>query len=159
MTKSGKPRKHGLVRRILLIVLLLAVVGGIGWYAYNALKREYTTTYDTYTATTGSISNALSFSGNLALIDSMNLPERHLGLGGTWYKRMEVPPQIPPRLERWYRARELYIGKVMPEYSWAFSDRVAKEMQKDFLAMAPLYRLFRGIMEESGQPSGSAGER
>lgn len=70
MTKSGKPRKHRLVRRILLIVLLLAVVGGIGWYAYNALKREYTTTYDTYTATTGSISNALSFSGNLTLIDS-----------------------------------------------------------------------------------------
>ena len=70
MMKSGKPRRRKLVRRILLIVLLLALAAGIGWYAYNALKREYTTTYDTYSATTGSISNALSFSGNLALIDS-----------------------------------------------------------------------------------------
>lgn len=70
MMNSGKPRKRKVVRRVILIVLLLALAGGIGWLAYNSLKREYTTTYDTYTATTGSISNALSFSGNLSLIDS-----------------------------------------------------------------------------------------
>ncbi len=70
MMNSGKPRKRKVVRRVILIVLLLALAGGIGWFAYNSLKREYTTTYDTYTATTGSISNALSFSGNLSLIDS-----------------------------------------------------------------------------------------
>ena len=70
MIESGKPRKRKVVRRIILIVLLLALASGIGWYAYSSLKREYTTTYDTYTATTGSISNALSFSGNLTLIDS-----------------------------------------------------------------------------------------
>ena len=51
----------------LLILLLLAAAG---WFAYNSLKAEYTVTYDTYTATTGSISNSLSFSGNLSLIDS-----------------------------------------------------------------------------------------
>lgn len=72
MMKTGKPRKRRLARRIILIVLLLALAAGIGWYAYNALKREYTTTYDTYSATTGSISNALSFSGNLTLIDSVS---------------------------------------------------------------------------------------
>ena len=70
MMKTGKPRKRRLARRIILIVLLLALAAGIGWYAYNALKREYTTAYDAYSATTGSISNALSFSGNLTLIDS-----------------------------------------------------------------------------------------
>lgn len=70
MMKSGKPRKRKLLRRIILIVLLLALASGIGWYAYSSLKREYTVVYDTYAATTGSISNALSFSGNLALIDS-----------------------------------------------------------------------------------------
>ena len=70
MMNSGKPRKRKVVRRVILIVLLLALAGGIGWFAYNSLKREYTTTYDTYTATTGSISNALSFSGNLSLINS-----------------------------------------------------------------------------------------
>ena len=70
MSKSGKPRKRRLARRILLSVIVLALVAGALWYAYNALRREYTTTYDTYTATTGSISNALSFSGNLNLIES-----------------------------------------------------------------------------------------
>ncbi len=70
MMNPGKPRKRKVVRRVILIVLLLALAGGLGWFAYNSLKREYTTTYDTYTATTGSISNALSFSGNLSLIDN-----------------------------------------------------------------------------------------
>ena len=70
MMKTGKPRKRRLVRRIILILILLLLIGGIGWYAYTSLKQEYTVTYDTYTATTGSISNALSFSGNLSLIDS-----------------------------------------------------------------------------------------
>ena len=34
------------------------------------MKAEYTVTYDGYTATTGSISNSLSFSGSLQLVDS-----------------------------------------------------------------------------------------
>jgi HlyD family secretion protein len=85
MANSGKPRRRKLVRRIILIVLLLALAGGVGWYAYNALKREYTTTYDTYTATTGSISNALSFSGNLSLIDSASYTAASSGTVKTVY--------------------------------------------------------------------------
>jgi len=45
-------------------------LAGIGVYSYSMLKQEYTITYDSYTATTGSISNALSFSGNLNLVDN-----------------------------------------------------------------------------------------
>ena len=86
--------------------------------------------------------------GLLAMIDDMDLPKRHLGLGGTYFKKMKVPEQIPPRLARWYTAKEMYIGKVGPEYSWAFSDRLAKEMKKDFRAMAPLYQTLRGICDE-----------
>lgn len=85
--------------------------------------------------------------GVLAMIDDINLPERGLGLGGTAFKRMEIPPQVPQRLERWYRAKDFYIGKVMPEYSWAFSDKLFKEMKKDFLALLPLYQLLHGISE------------
>lgn len=70
MSKSAKPRKRRIVRKLILFLLLLLVLAGAGWYAYNALKLEYTVTYDSYTATRGSISNALSFSGNLSLIDS-----------------------------------------------------------------------------------------
>lgn len=86
--------------------------------------------------------------GMTALFDDMNLAGRRLGLGGTYFKRMAIPPQIPERMKRWYAARDLYVGKVMPEYGWAFTDRLEKEMKKDFLTMAPLYQIFKGIGEE-----------
>ena len=86
--------------------------------------------------------------GILAMIDDMDLPGHQLGLGGTVFKRIEVPAQIPPRLERWYRAKEMYVGKVMPDYHLAFTDRLAREMENDFLAMAPLYQTLRGIADE-----------
>lgn len=70
MNKAGRPRKRRWVRKLIITLIVLLLLAGAGWYAYNALRLEYTVTYDTYTATTGSISNALSFSGNLSLIDS-----------------------------------------------------------------------------------------
>lgn len=70
MNKAGRPRKRRWVRKLIVTLIVLLLLAGAGWYAYNTLRLEYTVTYDTYTATTGSISNALSFSGNLSLIDS-----------------------------------------------------------------------------------------
>jgi len=86
--------------------------------------------------------------GVLALIDDLDLPEHQLGLGGTSFKRMDVPENIPPRLERWYRAKEMYIGKVMPDYHLAFSRKLYGAMKEDFLAMAPMYELLRGVADE-----------
>lgn len=70
MVRKVKTRKRRIVRRIVLCLILALALGAAGFFAYNALKAEYTVTYDSYTATTGSISNALSFSGNLSLVDS-----------------------------------------------------------------------------------------
>ena len=86
--------------------------------------------------------------GILSMIDDMDLPGRHLSLGGTSFKRLSIPPQIPDRLRPWYSSKEMYIGKVMPEYGWAFSNRLSIEMKKDFLAMAPMYSMLRGIMDQ-----------
>ncbi len=69
MKQKSKPRRR-IFRKILLMLILLLVLSGAAFYAYSALKQEYTVTYDSYTAMTGSISNALSFSGNLNLVDS-----------------------------------------------------------------------------------------
>ncbi|MGN0778870.1 MAG: efflux RND transporter periplasmic adaptor subunit [Aristaeellaceae bacterium] len=63
-------RKRHILRRLLTSLLVLVLLAGAGWYTYASLKAEYTIQYTGYTATMGSISNALSFSGSLALIDS-----------------------------------------------------------------------------------------
>ena len=86
--------------------------------------------------------------GTLAMIDDMNLAGRHLLLNGRFYKRMDIPPEIPQRLKQWYTGKEIYISRYEPDWKWAFSDRIVKEIRKDFLAMAPMYRLLRGCMDD-----------
>lgn len=68
-----RPRKSRgrILKRILLTLFILLLLAGALLYGYSMLKQEYTVTYNSYTATTGSISNALSFSGNLNLVDNM----------------------------------------------------------------------------------------
>ena len=63
-------RRKRILRKLLAAVVILALLAGAGLYAYSSLRAEYTVTYTGYTASIGSISNALSFSGSLNLIDS-----------------------------------------------------------------------------------------
>ena len=63
-------RRRRIVRKIVTLIVVLALLAGVGWYGYGMLKQEYSVTYDGYTASIGSISNSLSFSGSLQLIDS-----------------------------------------------------------------------------------------
>lgn len=72
MAKKGK-KKHR-IRRFIIFVLILAILGaGVYFVGLPMLKAQVTTTYDEYTATIGSISNALSFSGSFSLVDSATL--------------------------------------------------------------------------------------
>ena len=66
-----KKRKWG--RRIVLLVLLALVGCGFYFIGLPMLQKSVTTTYDTYTATRGSISNDLSFTGSFALKKSETL--------------------------------------------------------------------------------------
>ncbi len=92
--------------------------------------------------------------GILALLDDMNLYRRKMFLGGSSFKRMEIPAEIPDRLKRWYISREMYIGKERPPYQWAFSDKVVKEVRRDFTILAPFYQLLRGCMDDLPANSG-----
>ena len=85
MTNVAKPRRKNGVRKIILFLLMLLILAAAGWLAYNSLKAEYTVTYDSYIATTGSISNALSFSGNVSLIDSASYAASASGTVRTIY--------------------------------------------------------------------------
>ncbi len=69
MKKKAKTRRR-ILRRIIVTILVLVLLAGGAWIACRALKHEYSVTYQGYTATTGSISNALRFSGNLSLVSS-----------------------------------------------------------------------------------------
>lgn len=69
MNRSPKTRRRRFKKLIIWLIVLL-LLAALAWYAASMLRQEYTVTYDEYTAATGSISNALSFSGNLSLIDS-----------------------------------------------------------------------------------------
>ena len=91
----------------------------------------------------------------LSMFEEMNLPVRKLCLGGSAFRRMEIPPEIPESLRRLYASREMYISRVDPPRRWAFSEKVLREVQKDFVLLAPFYRLLRGYADEtgSGNPS------
>lgn len=72
--KKARSSRGRRLRKVILFILLTVLIAAVAFYAYTALKQEYTTVYDSYTASIGSISNALSFSGNLSLIDSASYP-------------------------------------------------------------------------------------
>jgi hypothetical protein len=82
-------------------------------------------------------------------MDDMNLEKRDLQLGGSFFKRISIPPNVPESLTRWYASREMYIGKNHPQYQWAFSERIIREVRKDFLTLSPLYLLLKGCYEET----------
>ena len=67
--KKTKRRKR-IVRRIILLLLTLLVLAVLVYVGYSKLKAEYTVTYQEYSATIGTISNSLSFSGTLQTVNS-----------------------------------------------------------------------------------------
>ena len=86
--------------------------------------------------------------GTMALIDDLGLDRRKLMLDGTVHKKMPVPPEIPERLKRWYLAKDMYIGKIMPDYRMIYTDKILREVRTDFRSLAPIYRLLRGYADE-----------
>ena len=67
-------KKKKIITKIIIwyiVLLVLAVIGLIAWKVWlPMIQAEITVTYDTYTATTGTISNSLSFSGSVSVINS-----------------------------------------------------------------------------------------
>lgn len=53
-----------------MLVIVLALVGGIAFLVIRKLRGDNTVTYDAYTTSIGTISNSLSYSGSMQLINS-----------------------------------------------------------------------------------------
>ena len=86
--------------------------------------------------------------GIISLLNRMNLQERSLFLDGTVHRKMTVPTEIPDQLKRWYLSKEMYIGKHRPDYRMIYSEKILEEVRKDFLTLAPLYRVLRGCADD-----------
>ncbi|MBR5984842.1 MAG: biotin/lipoyl-binding protein, partial [Clostridia bacterium] len=67
--KRAKRRLRRL-RRLIIFVLIMAVLGTAVYAVIQKLKSEYTVNYQAYSATTGTISNSLSFSGTLQAVNN-----------------------------------------------------------------------------------------
>ena len=65
-----RKKKRRTARRVVLILAVLLVLGLAGFITLRNLQAEYTVTYDGYTASRGTISNSLSFTGSMQLVNS-----------------------------------------------------------------------------------------
>ncbi len=82
------------------------------------------------------------------VLESCNLKDRGLVMGGESFKRIAVPEQIPLELKPWYTAKELYIHQSQTQLPWIYSPDIVRRVAEDYQAMIPLYKALRGLMEE-----------
>ena len=70
--KQKKPnrKRRKIIRRIIVLTIVLALIGGAVFLVIRKLRSDYTVTYDAYTTTVGTISNSLSYSGSMQLINN-----------------------------------------------------------------------------------------
>ena len=83
-----------------------------------------------------------------SVLENCHLADRNLVMGGESFKRMAVPEQIPPELIPFYTAKELYIHQSQTQFPWIYSPDIIRRVAEDYEAMTPLYKAFRGLMEE-----------
>ena len=73
--KAGKTKRSGKKKRkfwkkLIIWVIILGILGLAGYVVVRKLQADYKVTYDPYTASIGSISNSLSYSGTMQLINN-----------------------------------------------------------------------------------------
>lgn len=83
----------------------------------------------------------------LSVIHSMNMPSRHLSLDATYFKRLDIPKDIPNELVMWYPIRNMFICKEQVPYEAAFSSSLFTMIKEDYDTLEPLYRLLRGFCD------------
>lgn len=99
-TKKKKPWRRRLKRLIVLLVVLGLGVGAVRLFVWPDLQASATTTYGSYTATTGTISNSMSFSGNISVKNSETFTASAAGTVREIYVSEEEEVQAGERLMR-----------------------------------------------------------
>ncbi len=81
------------------------------------------------------------------VIRACHLPENDFGVYSQVWKRMEIPEHIPLGLRGWYASKEVYVGKLHPDYDLTNSRAILNQVRADFKALSPLYHLLRGVYD------------
>ena len=77
------------------------------------------------------------------------LRDRHFLLAGDEWKKMKVPEGLPEALAPWYLKKHVYAERVDTSLQWIYSPDIVNRVMDDYKALAPLYWIFRGCVEEA----------
>ena len=71
--------------------------------------------------------------------------------GQVWKKNMQPPPGLPVQLAGIYPARSLYFEQPDIDPAWIFEPGIVDRVAADFKALAPVWRLLRGLSDMEGE--------
>lgn len=81
------------------------------------------------------------------IIHSCGLSQRHLVMDSDSFRRIEIPPSVPPDLQPWYRIRSLGIIQTHAPLSESSGCELLGHVAADYEAMAPIYHMLRGMQD------------
>jgi len=99
-TIRRKKRRKRIRKLIIWLVILLLGAGAVYLFVIPKLKAETTITYESYTATRGAISNSMSFSGSIDVINDETLSAESAGTVRVIYVEVNEKVSTGDRLMR-----------------------------------------------------------
>ena len=77
------------------------------------------------------------------------IKEQGFVMGGREWKKLPIPEELPGELIPLYRKREVFLERADVPMESAFQSDICSRVNRDYQALAPLYRIFRGCVEEA----------
>ena len=77
------------------------------------------------------------------------LQKRGFALAGQEWKKMKAPAELPEALKPWYLKKQVYAERLGAQLEWIHSPGIVRRVMEDYQALSPLYRIFRGCVEDA----------
>ena len=87
------------------------------------------------------------------------LERRKIVASGASMPRIKIPPEVPEKLQPYYRLKSIYFERLGVHYDWAFDDQLADRVIKDFKALKPAYLLLKDCAKNVAQDTPEAPKR
>ena len=77
------------------------------------------------------------------------LKKRGFALAGQEWKKMKAPDGLPEALVPWYLKKQVYAQRQGAQLAWILTPDIVNRVLEDYRALAPLYWIFRGCVEDA----------